>query len=120
MIGHEFTTLWHVDHARSLAIVQPSLLRNQIEAKRGKLEQMGRNVFGLEAGADLAERTIAAIEAFYHSLDVPTMFDGYETNKATAIDSVVAQLESHGYLELGENKAITPQKTREILESAIQ
>ena len=48
------------------------------------------------------------------------MFDGYETNKATAIDSVVAQLESHGYLELGENKAITPQKTREILESAIQ
>ncbi|MEZ8917006.1 iron-containing alcohol dehydrogenase [Vibrio lentus] len=120
MIGHEFTALWHVDHARSLAIVQPSLLRNQIEAKRGKLEQMGRNVFGLEAGADLAERTIAAIEAFYHSLDVPTMFDGYETNKATAIDSVVAQLESHGYLELGENKAITLQKTREILESAIQ
>ncbi len=81
---------------------------------------MGRNVFGLEAGADLAERTIAAIEAFYHSLDVPKMFDGYETNKATAIDSVVAQLESHGYLELGENKAITPQKTREILGSAIQ
>ncbi|MFA0154776.1 iron-containing alcohol dehydrogenase [Vibrio sp. 10N.261.46.A3] len=119
MIGHEFTALWHVDHARSLAIVQPSLLRNQIEAKRGKLEQMGRNVFGLEAGTDLAERTITAIEAFYHSLDVATMFDGYETNKATAIDNVVAQLESHGYLQLGENQAITPEKTREILESAI-
>ncbi|QSA20543.1 iron-containing alcohol dehydrogenase, partial [Vibrio furnissii] len=41
MIGHELTALWHVDHARSLAIVQPSLLRNQIEAKRAKLEQMG-------------------------------------------------------------------------------
>ncbi|MEZ9177100.1 iron-containing alcohol dehydrogenase [Vibrio kanaloae] len=119
MIGHEFTALWQVDHARSLAIVQPSLLRNQIETKRGKLEQMGRNVFNLEAGTDLAERTIDAIEVFYHSLDVATMFDGYETNKETAIDNVVAQLESHGYLELGENKAITSAKTREILESAI-
>jgi len=119
MIGHEFTALWHVDHARSLAIVQPSLLRNQIEAKRNKLEQMGRNVFGLETGADLAERTIDAIEAFYHSLDVATMFDGYEADKATAIDNVVAQLESHGYLQLGENQAITLEKTREILESAI-
>ena len=119
MIGHEFTALWHVDHARSLAIVQPSLLRNQIEAKRSKLEQMGRNVFGLEAGEDLAERTIDAIEAFYHSLDVATVFDGYEADKAKAIDNVVAQLESHGYLQLGENQAITLEKTREILESAI-
>ena len=119
MIGHEFTALWHVDHARSLAIVQPSLLRNQIEAKRSKLEQMGRNVFGLEAGEDLAERTIDSIEAFYHSLDVATVFDGYEADKAKAIDNVVAQLESHGYLQLGENQAITLEKTREILESAI-
>ena len=47
------------------------------------------------------------------------MFDGYEETKAAAIDNVVAKLESHGYLQLGENQAITPEKTREILESAI-
>ena len=120
MIGHEFTALWHVDHARSLAIVQPSLLRNQIEVKRSKLEQMGKNVFALEASTDLAERTIEAIEAFYHSLNIATHFNDYQENKTTAIDNVVAQLESHGYLKLGENKAITLEKTREILESAIQ
>ena len=34
MIGHELTALWGVDHARSLAIVQPSLLRNQLAHKR--------------------------------------------------------------------------------------
>ena len=28
--------LWHVDHGRSLAIIQPFLLRNQIEHKRAK------------------------------------------------------------------------------------
>ncbi|TOK93090.1 NADH-dependent alcohol dehydrogenase, partial [Vibrio parahaemolyticus] len=61
MIGHELTALWGVDHARSLAIIQPSLLRNQMQFKRAKLEQMGRNVFGLESGDDLAERTIEAI-----------------------------------------------------------
>ena len=41
MIGHELTALYHVDHARSLSIIEPSLLRNQVEVKRAKLELMG-------------------------------------------------------------------------------
>lgn len=91
MIGHELTALWHVDHARSLAIVQPSLLRNQIEYKRAKLEQMGRNVFGLEATSDLAERTIDAIEAFYHQLGVATQLTEYTGDKESAVSAVIDQ-----------------------------
>lgn len=64
MIGHELTALWDVDHARSLAIIQPSLLRSQMAFKQGKIEQMGRNVFQLEDSEDLAERTINAIVGF--------------------------------------------------------
>ncbi len=119
MIGHEFTALWGVDHARSLAIVQPSLLRNQLGAKKAKLEQMGVNVFGLEAGDDLALRTIEAIEKFYHSLGVNTQFAEYETNKDDAIESVIKQLESHGMTKLGEHGAITPDVSRQILANAI-
>lgn len=119
MIGHELTAMWGVDHARSLAIVQPSLLRNQIIHKRPKLEQMGKNVFGLEAGADLAERTIDAIEAFYVSLDVPVKLTDYGTDKIAAVDSVVAQLEKHGMVVLGENQSIDLKASREILEQAI-
>ncbi|NOH85399.1 iron-containing alcohol dehydrogenase [Vibrio sp. 03-59-1] len=119
MIGHELTALWKVDHARSLAIVQPALLRNQIEAKRGNLEQMGKNVFGLEASDDLAERTIVEIEAFYHSLEVPTKLTDHGDDKSSAIEAVVSQLESHGYLQLGENQAITLERTREILNEAV-
>lgn len=119
MIGHELTAMWGVDHARSLAIVQPSLLRNQIIHKRPKLEQMGKNVFGLEAGADLAERTIDAIEAFYVSLDVPVKLTDYGTDKTAAVDSVVAQLEKHGMVVLGENQSIDLKASREILEQAI-
>ncbi|OXX71374.1 iron-containing alcohol dehydrogenase [Vibrio sp. V03_P4A6T147] len=119
MIGHEFTALWHIDHARSLAIVQPSLLRNQLENKRAKLEQMGKNVFGLNQTSDLALRTIDAIEAFYHSLNVPTQFADHNSSKQAAIDAVIAQLNAHGMLVLGEQQAITLEKSREILEQAI-
>ncbi|MEZ8141805.1 iron-containing alcohol dehydrogenase [Enterovibrio sp. FF113] len=119
MIGHEFTALWNVDHARSLTIVQPSLLRNQIECKRAKLEQMGRNVFGLTDSEDLAERTIDAIEAFYRQLGLETQFTAHGTDKETAINAVMEQLAKHGMTALGENQAITLEKSREILENAI-
>ena len=119
MIGHEITALWHVDHARSLAIIQPALLRNQIESKRAKLEQMGKTVFALEETAHLAEETIDAIEAFYHSLNVSTQLTEHKETKAQAIEAVIAQLENHGMTALGENQAITLEKTRQILEDAI-
>ncbi|WP_274057304.1 iron-containing alcohol dehydrogenase [Vibrio parahaemolyticus] len=119
MIGHELTALWGVDHARSLAIIQPSLLRNQMQFKRAKLEQMGRNVFGLESGDDLAERTIEAIEAFYHQLGVATQLDNYSESREQAIDAIIDQLNKHGMTVLGENQAITLERSREILELAV-
>ncbi len=119
MIGHELTALYGVDHGRSLAIVQPWLLRHQIEVKRPKLEQMARNVFALPPSEDLAERCIDAIEAFYHSLDVATQLTEHGGDKAAAIDNIVAQLEAHGMVKLGEHRAITPKEAREILEQAV-
>ncbi|MGV2988503.1 iron-containing alcohol dehydrogenase [Vibrio sp. E150_011] len=119
MIGHELTALWHVDHARSLAIVQPSLLRNQIEAKRGKLEQMGRNVFGLTDKPTLAEETIDAIESFYISLNVDTVLSEVPGDKSEAIDQIVDKLKQNGYLALGEHQAITLDVAREILVKAL-
>ena len=119
MIGHELTAAYGVDHARSLAIVQPSLLRNQFDVKKAKLEQMGKNVFGLAQSDDLAEQTIQAIEAFYHSLDVATVLTEHGHDKAAAIDNIIAKLEAHGMLALGENQAITLKQSREILEQAV-
>jgi NADP-dependent alcohol dehydrogenase len=119
MIGHELTAAYGVDHARSLAIVQPSLLRNQFAVKKVKLEQMGKNVFGLAQSDDLAEQTIAAIEAFYHSLDVATELTEHGDDKAATIDNIIGKLESHGMIALGENQAITLKESREILEQAV-
>lgn len=119
MIGHEFTALWNVDHARSLAIVQPALLRNQFEVKKAKLEQMGRNVFGLTPSENLANQTIEAIESFYHSLGVATTFSDYQGSKEQAVDAVIEQLTQHGMVTLGENQAIDLEQSRNILYHAI-
>jgi NADP-dependent alcohol dehydrogenase len=120
MIGHEMTALYGVDHARSLAIVQPSLLRNQLTVKKAKLEQLGHNVFALAAGDDLAERTIIAIEAFYHSLNVATQLIEHGNDKASAIDKIIAQLKVHKMTVLGEHQAITLTQSREILQLAVR
>ncbi|NQZ93311.1 MAG: iron-containing alcohol dehydrogenase [Moritella sp.] len=120
MIGHELTALYNVDHARSLSIIQPSLLRNQIATKRAKLEQLGSNVFGLAASPDLAERTIVEIENFYRSVQLPTELTEHGDDKAAAIDTIIKQLETHGMVALGENQAITLEVSRQILEDAVK
>lgn len=124
MIGHELTALYGVDHARSLAIIQPSLMRNQISVKRPKLEQLGRNVFGLSESEDLAEQTIQQIEGFYHRVGVATQLTEHSEpeqgqSKPQAIDAIIQQLELHGMTAIGENKAITIEHSRAILEAAV-
>jgi len=119
MIGHELTALYGVDHARSLAIVQPSLLRVQIDTKKDKLAQMGKNVFGLAPSDDIAEKTIDAIESFYQSLSVATTLTEHEGDQQSAIDAIIAQLEKHKMVALGEHQAITPEVSKEILSLAV-
>ncbi|USD67167.1 iron-containing alcohol dehydrogenase [Vibrio sp. SCSIO 43136] len=118
-IGHELTALYGVDHARSLAIIQPSLLRDQIDTKRDKLEQMGANVFGLDESSELAENTIDAIEDFYNVLGVDTQLIDYQGTKEQAVRDVLAQLENHGQVQMGERQAITLESAKRILNEAI-
>lgn len=119
IIGHELTALYGIDHARTLSIMQPAVLRHQIENKRQKLEQMGRNVFGLAAGGDLAERTIAAIEALYNSLAMPTRIRAAGVDDADALDKIASALAGHGKNMLGERQNITPEISREIITLAL-
>lgn len=116
-LGHELTALYGVDHARSLAIVQPSMLTNQLLTKRDKLAQMGKNVFSLSPSDEIAEQTIAAIENFYHSLAVETTLK--VTNKTEDIKMICQQLEVHSMVALGELQKITLDESQKILASAL-
>ena len=49
-IGHELTALYKLDHAQTLAVILPSLLRYCFDDKLLKLAQYGRRVWGLVGG----------------------------------------------------------------------
>lgn len=120
MIGHELTALYGIDHARTLAIVLPSLLQSQRAAKREKLLQYAERVWHVGGGTE-EERIDAAIahtRAFFESVGIPTRLSAYGLGRE-AVDAVVAQLTAHGMLKLGEHRSITPEVSRAILEAAL-
>ena len=120
MIGHELTALHGIDHARTLALVLPALLQVRREEKRAKLLQYAERVWDIRDGSEDAriEQAIERTRAFFESLEVPTRLSAYQLD-ATAIDPLVAQLEKHGMVKLGEKQDISLDVSRRILETAL-
>ena len=120
MIGHELTAKYDIDHARTLAIVLPSVMQVRREAKRGKLLQYAQRVWGISEGTE-DERIDTAIDftrAFFESVGIPTRLSAYGIG-AEAIEPIVAQLEAHGMVALGEHRDVTPAVSRRILELSL-
>lgn len=118
MIGHELTAAYGIDHARTLAIILPSMLRSQLENKKVKLAQMGRAVFGLAPDVDLPQRTIAAIEKLFRDLGVPVSLSEAGVTDAGAPELISANIEKHGMTKLGEKGVVTPEVVRQVVTSA--
>lgn len=78
-IGHELTAFLGMDHARTLACIQPRVLQFQFEAKKAKLAQMGRRVFDLEGeDEEVAKKAIDALVQFYEKdMNMPTRISAY-------------------------------------------
>ena len=116
MIGHEITAFYGLDHAQSLAVVQPYLLRVMIKDKQEKLTMMGKEVFGMPHNFEMV---IEAIEYMYHSIGVPTKLSAYKTDD-NVISNITKALESHGMTALGEKGNITLDKVSKILEMSLK
>lgn len=119
MIGHELTALHDIDHARTLAIVLPSLLDHQRELKRGKLLQYAARVWDLRDGSEDAriDGAIAKTREFYESIGIKTRLADYQVPVSTAAE-VARRLEKRGLHKFGDRNAITPKAVEEILRSA--
>lgn len=120
MIGHELTVAHGIDHARTLAIVLPSLLNVQREHKRAKLLQYAARVWQITEG-DEKQRIDEAIERtaqFFESLGVNTRLAAYGLGRE-AIPPLLAQLEAHGMTAIGEQHNIDLAVSRKILEGAL-
>ena len=122
MIGHELTALYNIDHARTLAIVLPSLLHVQREPKRAKLLQYAERVWHIarDSGTEdqRIDQAIARTRAFFEGVGIATRLQDYGLG-AEAVDAVVAQLTAHNMVALGEQRSITPEVSRAIVQGAL-
>lgn len=120
MVGHEITALFGIDHARTLAIVLPAMLRVRKEAKREKLLQYAERVWGLEAGDDdvRIEAAITRTRAFFEVMQVRTSLSDYGIQSAD-ITLITDQLVAHRMVKLGEHRDVTPEVVRQVLELCV-
>ena len=115
-IGHELSGLYGIDHARTLAIIQPNLLRVLKKQKTDKLLQMGKNVF--EMDTQNPDIIIDKIEALYKSLGVKLKISDYTDDKEVK-EKVIPLLVKHGFSEFGELKNVNSSVVEEILDKSI-
>ena len=120
MIGHELTALYDLDHAQTLAVVLPAMLRVRREVKRAKLLQYAARVWNLLEGDEDAriDAAIERTEAFFNSVGVPTRLSGYGLGKEH-VEPVLAALEAHRLVKLGEDRGVTLEVSRKVLELAV-
>lgn len=117
MVGHELTALYNLDHAQTLAVVLPAMLRVRRDAKRAKLLQYAERVWNLREGSEDAriDEAIARTEAFFRSVGVGTRLADYQLG-AEIIEPVMRALEAHRMVKLGERRDVTPEVSRKVLE----
>ncbi|MBI9091977.1 MAG: iron-containing alcohol dehydrogenase [Desulfobacterium sp.] len=120
MIGHELTAMFGIDHAQTLAALQPSVWTVRKGPKREKLLQYAERVWDITEG-DEAARIDLAIEktrGFFESLGVSTRLRSYGVTDEK-IDDIVTALEEHGLTALSETGEVTLEVSRKILEHAM-
>jgi NADP-dependent alcohol dehydrogenase len=120
MIGHELTALRGLDHAKTLAVILPAMLKIRSKDKKEKLLQYAERVWGIKSGDDDV-RIDAAIEKtreFFESMLVPTRLSAYGIS-ADIIPSIVEQLKAHGMVKLGEKMDVTPELVEIIIKECL-
>lgn len=119
-IAHELTALHGIDHARTLAIVMPSLLRYKSEDKKEKLLQYGRRIWGVDAGTEdeCIEATLQATISFFESLEINTRLSDYDLGEDT-IKSIVERFQARGVKDLGERADIQLDDVKQILKLSL-
>lgn len=105
MIGHELTALYGLDHAQTLAVVFPAMMRHQRRQKAGKLLQYAARVWGVTEGDENTRLAAAAAktEDFFRSLGVKTRLAEYGVTEG--VERVGVRIEARGQ-KLGEHQDI--------------
>ncbi len=116
-IGHELTALYGLDHAQSLAVILPGMMEVMRKEKHEKLIRFAKNVWNLSEDDDeiLIDQAIIKTEEFFRSLETKTHLSEYGIPE-TGIEVIMQKLAKQGKINLGEQKALTPDRLKSLLE----
>lgn len=122
MIGHELTSLFAIDHARTLTIILPAVMRELKDSKKDKLLQYAQHVWQLNdaqgmSDDQLIEKAIELTEDFFRELGLPVNFADADLDES-AVDPILSQLEQHLMTKLGEHQANDLAVSQRILQRA--
>lgn len=120
MLGHELTALYNLDHAQTLAIILPEMLRQRKTTKLDKLVQYAERVWNINQGSD-DEKAEAAIEhtrEFFESLGIKTRLGDYRLGSAH-IEAIIHNLQRNNMTALGEHGDVTPAVCRQVLKASL-
>ena len=114
-IGHELTAFHGIDHARTLAIVLPGVMKIKRNEKKDKILQYGKRIWGITEGTDdeKIDAAIAKTAGFFESLGLPTTLPDYGVSEES-VTRIVARFEKRRY-KLGEKADIGYQEIEQIL-----
>ncbi|AHM59202.1 iron-containing alcohol dehydrogenase [Flammeovirgaceae bacterium 311] len=118
MIAHELTALYGIDHARTLAIIGPSLYRYKFDNKKEKLAQYAERVWNMKDGST-EKKAKAAIDKtvqYFHQLEIKTQLSEYTDNYQGTAEIISKRFEERGWKGLGERKDIKPEDVQQIVE----
>ncbi|WP_319370738.1 iron-containing alcohol dehydrogenase [uncultured Ilyobacter sp.] len=120
MIGHEITALFGLDHAKTLAVVQPAIWKVRKSAKKEKLLQYAERVWNVKNGGEdeKINQAILKTEEFFHSLGIKTRLSDHNIGE-DEIKKIINSLKKHGMTALSESGEVTLEVSEEILKRAL-
>lgn len=117
-MGHELTSQYGIDHARTLSIITGSHYRYNFEAKKEKLAQYAERVWNITEGTidEKAKQGIIKTEEFFKSLDMPIALSEVVEKPDGTAEKVQATFEERGWLVIGDRGQVKPEDAKAIVE----
>lgn len=118
-IGYELTILYGLDHAETLAVIYPSLLRVLKKQKMEKLAQYAQRVWNITSGSieEKADKAIEKTENFFRQMGLRTRMSEYGI-PAESVEIIYNRLKASN-VTYGENKNVTAEVAKEIFAGSL-
>jgi NADP-dependent alcohol dehydrogenase len=120
VIGHELTAYHGIDHAVTLSIVLPGLMKKMKTKRSDRLLQYASRVWGLNEGSteERIEKAILKTDEYYRKLGAKTLLSEHQVGKET-IQKIKTRFENRGMKALGGQQDISLEEMEEILVSRL-